>query len=87
MIVATGVPSLITGDMLKPGATVVDVGITRLETGEVVGDCDISCKNVAGLISPVPGGVGPMTVATLMTNTIDAALKQNGGKAHKWELK
>ena len=87
VIVATGVPSLITGDMLKPGAAVVDVGITRLDNGDVVGDCDASCKAVAGLLSPVPGGVGPMTVATLMTNTLDAALKQNGQPAHKWELK
>ena len=86
LVVATGVPSLITSDMIKPGAAVVDVGITRLETGEVVGDCDLNCRDVAGLLSPVPGGVGPMTVATLMTNTIDAALKQNGEKAHKWEL-
>lgn len=86
LVVATGVPSLITSDMIKPGAAVVDVGITRLETGEVVGDCDLNCRDVAGFLSPVPGGVGPMTVATLMTNTIDAALKQNGEKAHKWEL-
>lgn len=86
LVVATGVPSLITSDMIKPGAAVVDVGITRLETGEVVGDCDLNCRDVAGLLSPVPGGVGPMTVATLMTNTLDAALKLNGEKAHKWEL-
>jgi len=88
VIVATGVPSLITGDMLKQGATVVDVGITRLDNGDVVGDCDASsCKKVAGLLSPVPGGVGPMTVATLMTNTLDACLKQTGQPAHDWALK
>lgn len=87
LIVATGVPSLITGDMLKAGATVIDVGITRLDNGDVVGDCDAdSCRKVAGLLSPVPGGVGPMTVATLMTNTIDACLKQTGQPAHEWQL-
>lgn len=87
LVVATGNPALVTGDMLKPGAVVVDVGITRLENGDVVGDCDTSCRDVASLISPVPGGVGPMTVATLMTNTIDIALKQNGQPAHDWQLK
>ncbi len=78
LIVATGSPSLVTGDMLKAGATVVDVGITRLDNGDVVGDCDAaSCRKVASLLTPVPGGVGPMTVATLMTNTIDACCIQH----------
>ncbi|XP_067937774.1 bifunctional methylenetetrahydrofolate dehydrogenase/cyclohydrolase, mitochondrial-like isoform X2 [Watersipora subatra] len=79
VVVAAGIPGLITGDMLKPGCAVIDVGINRIkdpETGKnkIVGDCDFdSCSEVAGWITPVPGGVGPMTVAMLMKNTLQAA--------------
>lgn len=74
VICAAGRRNLITADMLKPGAAVVDVGINRLEDGKVVGDVDFdACEKVAGYITPVPGGVGPMTVAMLMQNAIAAA--------------
>lgn len=73
LIVATGLPRSITGDMIKPGATVIDVGVTRTGSG-LVGDVDFeSAAEVAGAITPVPGGVGPMTVAMLLTNTVQAA--------------
>lgn len=69
LISATGVPSLITKDMVKPGACVIDVGISRVN-GKIVGDVDFeNVKEVAGWITPVPGGVGPMTVAMLMNNS------------------
>ena len=68
LISATGVPGLITKDMVKPGACVIDVGISRVN-GKIVGDVDFeNVKEVAGWITPVPGGVGPMTVAMLMNN-------------------
>lgn len=79
IVTATGVPGLITKDMVKPGACVIDVGITRVNdpvTGKskLVGDVDFDeVSKVAGFITPVPGGVGPMTVAMLMRNTISAA--------------
>ncbi len=74
VICAAGRRNLITADMLKPGAAVVDVGINRDEEGKVVGDVDFeACEKVAGYITPVPGGVGPMTVAMLMQNAIAAA--------------
>ena len=73
LIVAVGKPKLITADMVKPGAVVVDVGINRTEEGKLVGDVDFDgVKEVAGWITPVPGGVGPMTVAMLMHNTLYA---------------
>ena len=73
LIVAVGKPKLITADMVKPGAVVVDVGINRNEEGKLVGDVDFDgVKEVAGWITPVPGGVGPMTVAMLMHNTLYA---------------
>jgi methylenetetrahydrofolate dehydrogenase (NADP+)/methenyltetrahydrofolate cyclohydrolase len=73
LIVAAGAPMAVTGDMIKPGATVIDVGVNRLETG-LVGDVDFeAAKEVAGKISPVPGGVGPMTRAMLLKNTLKAA--------------
>ena len=73
LIVAVGKPKLITADMVKPGAVVVDVGINRNEEGKLVGDVDFdNVKEVAGWITPVPGGVGPMTVAMLMHNTLYA---------------
>ena len=73
LIVAVGKAGLITADMVKPGAVVVDVGINRTEEGKLVGDVDFdNVKEVAGWITPVPGGVGPMTVAMLMHNTLYA---------------
>ena len=74
VICAVGRPGLVTGEMVKPGATVIDVGINRLADGRVVGDADFeSVSAVAGAIMPVPGGVGPMTTAMLMKNAILAA--------------
>lgn len=74
LVVATGKPQMITGDMIKPGAAVIDVGINRLPNGKLVGDVDFdSAKEVAGFITPVPGGVGPMTIAMLIANTVQAA--------------
>ncbi len=73
-MVATGKPQMITGNMIKPGAAVIDVGINRLPSGKLVGDVDFdSAKEVAGWITPVPGGVGPMTITMLVANTVQAA--------------
>lgn len=72
LVVAVGRARMITGDMVRPGATVIDVGINRTADGHLVGDVDFdSVAPVAGAITPVPGGVGPMTIAMLMRNTID----------------
>ncbi len=77
LIAAVGRPGFITADMVKPGAVVIDVGINRTGDGKLVGDVDFdTVKNVASYITPVPGGVGPMTVAVLMENTLKAAVKQ-----------
>ncbi|MFA5938817.1 MAG: bifunctional methylenetetrahydrofolate dehydrogenase/methenyltetrahydrofolate cyclohydrolase FolD [Sinimarinibacterium sp.] len=74
LVVAVGKPGLVMGTWIKPGATVIDVGINRLESGKLVGDCDFeSARERAAWITPVPGGVGPMTVAMLMQNTLQAA--------------
>lgn len=74
LVAAVGIPQFITGDMIKEGAVVIDVGINRLENKKLVGDVDFeSAEKVAGAITPVPGGVGPMTIAMLMKNTIKAA--------------
>jgi methylenetetrahydrofolate dehydrogenase (NADP+) / methenyltetrahydrofolate cyclohydrolase len=74
LVVATGKPNLITADMVKPGAAVIDVGINRLDDGSLVGDVDFAgVKEVAGYITPVPGGVGPMTITMLVANTVIAA--------------
>lgn len=74
LIVAVGKPNLIPGDWIKPGAIVIDVGINRLPSGKIVGDVEFEeAKKIASYITPVPGGVGPMTVATLMQNTMLAA--------------
>src|SRR5690606_5642944 len=74
LVVATGRPGMVNGDMIKPGAVVIDVGINRLADGSLVGDVEFeSAKQVAGAITPVPGGVGPMTIAMLLVNTIEAA--------------
>lgn len=74
LVVATGKPGIIKGDMIKPGAIVIDVGINRNADGKLMGDVEFdSAKNVAGAITPVPGGVGPMTIAMLLVNTLEAA--------------
>jgi len=82
LVAAVGRPEMITGDMVKPGATVIDVGINRVERGgkmRLVGDVDYaSAAAVAGAITPVPGGVGPMTIACLLANTLTACCRKNG---------
>ena len=79
LVAAVGRPGMITGEMIKPGAAVIDVGINRLENGKLMGDVDFaSAEPVAGAITPVPGGVGPMTIAMLMQNAILAAEKRHG---------
>ena len=82
VIAAVGRPEMIKGDWIKPGACVIDVGINRIERdgkGKLVGDCDYaSCAGVAGAITPVPGGVGPMTIACLLHNTVRAACARRG---------
>ncbi len=73
LVVATGKPKMITGNMIKPGAVVIDVGINRLPDGKLCGDVDFdTAKYVAGWITPVPGGVGPMTITMLLMNTLEA---------------
>lgn len=83
LVAAVGKARMVKGDWLKPGATVIDVGINRIPTengkGRLVGDVDFeSAVNVAGAITPVPGGVGPMTIACLLLNTLTAACRQHG---------
>ncbi|MBN9676294.1 bifunctional methylenetetrahydrofolate dehydrogenase/methenyltetrahydrofolate cyclohydrolase FolD [Salipiger bermudensis] len=86
VVAAVGRPEMVPGDWIKPGATVIDVGINRIpapEKGEgktrLVGDCAYeSCAEVAGAITPVPGGVGPMTIACLLANTVTACCRANG---------
>lgn len=74
LVVAVGKPNFIPGEWIKPGAIVIDVGINRLPDGKLVGDVDFeSARERAGWITPVPGGVGPMTVCTLLENTLQAA--------------
>jgi methylenetetrahydrofolate dehydrogenase (NADP+) / methenyltetrahydrofolate cyclohydrolase len=84
VVAAVGRPEMVKGDWLKPGATVIDVGINRIaRDGKniLVGDCDFSsCEKVAGAITPVPGGVGPMTIACLLYNTVRAACAIKGVK-------
>ncbi|OOY04376.1 MULTISPECIES: bifunctional 5,10-methylenetetrahydrofolate dehydrogenase/5,10-methenyltetrahydrofolate cyclohydrolase [unclassified Thioclava] len=76
VFVAVGKPGLVHGEMLKPGAALIDIGINRVE-GRTVGDADFdSCAEVAGWITPVPGGVGPVTVSTLMNNAVRATRMQ-----------
>lgn len=75
LVAAVGIPNFITGDMIKEGAVVIDVGINRLENKKLCGDVEFeSAEKVAGAITPVPGGVGPMTIAMLMKNTVKAAM-------------
>jgi methylenetetrahydrofolate dehydrogenase (NADP+)/methenyltetrahydrofolate cyclohydrolase len=85
LVAAVGRPEMIRGDWVKPGATVIDVGINRVPHPDdpsktrLVGDCDYdSCAAVAGAITPVPGGVGPMTIACLLANTLTACCRANG---------
>ncbi|NLD52207.1 MAG: bifunctional 5,10-methylenetetrahydrofolate dehydrogenase/5,10-methenyltetrahydrofolate cyclohydrolase, partial [Clostridiales bacterium] len=76
LVAAIGKPRFVTADMVKPGAAVIDVGVNRVD-GKVVGDVDFEAvKDIAGYISPVPGGVGKMTISMLMENTLEAACKQ-----------
>ncbi|MCA3446794.1 MAG: bifunctional methylenetetrahydrofolate dehydrogenase/methenyltetrahydrofolate cyclohydrolase FolD [Rhodobacter sp.] len=82
LVAAVGRPEMITGDMIRPGATVIDVGINRVERNGrmcLVGDVDhATAAAVAGAITPVPGGVGPMTIACLLANTLTACCRANG---------
>ena len=83
VVAAVGRPQMVPGDWIKPGATVIDVGINRVDAGEgrtrLVGDVDFdSAAAVAGAITPVPGGVGPMTIACLLANTLTACCRANG---------
>jgi methylenetetrahydrofolate dehydrogenase (NADP+)/methenyltetrahydrofolate cyclohydrolase len=83
LVAAVGRPQMVQGDWIKPGAVVIDVGINRIEAEggktRLVGDVDTAAaKRVAGAITPVPGGVGPMTIACLLANTVTAACRQNG---------
>lgn len=84
LVVAAGCPDLITPEMVRPGATVIDVGINRVPVaggrGHLVGDVHPDVVNVAGALTPVPGGVGPMTVAQLLANTVRAAELQHQGR-------
>ncbi len=78
VVVAVGVPHLLKADMIKDGAIVIDVGINRLDTGKLTGDADFEdCKDKCSYITPVPGGVGPMTIAMLLKNTLKAAKLRN----------
>jgi methylenetetrahydrofolate dehydrogenase (NADP+)/methenyltetrahydrofolate cyclohydrolase len=72
VVAAAGSPGLITPDLIRPGAAVLDVGITRTEAG-LVGDVHPDVRAVAGYLAPMPGGVGPMTIAMLVSNVVDAA--------------
>jgi methylenetetrahydrofolate dehydrogenase (NADP+) / methenyltetrahydrofolate cyclohydrolase len=77
LVAAVGIPGVITADMVKQGATVIDVGITRTEAG-LVGDVDPGAAEIAAYLTPVPGGVGPMTIAALLGNTVRAARFRQG---------
>jgi methylenetetrahydrofolate dehydrogenase (NADP+) / methenyltetrahydrofolate cyclohydrolase len=81
LVAAVGRPRMVTPDMVKPGAAVIDVGINRLD-GKVLGDVDEGVREVAGYLTPVPGGVGPMTIAMLLANTMRAARYQSRALAH-----
>lgn len=86
VVAAVGREEMVQGDWIKPGATIIDVGINRIDAPErgegktrLVGDCDYaSCADIAGAITPVPGGVGPMTIACLLANTVTACCRMNG---------
>jgi len=82
LVAAAGVPRMIGAGMVREGAVVIDVGINRGDDGELVGDVDFDAvKDVAAAITPVPGGVGPMTIAMLLSNTLDAARRQLSARA------
>jgi methylenetetrahydrofolate dehydrogenase (NADP+)/methenyltetrahydrofolate cyclohydrolase len=82
LVAAAGVPKMIGAGMVREGAVVIDVGINRTDGGELVGDVDFDAvKDVAAAITPVPGGVGPMTIAMLLSNTLDAARRQLSARA------
>ncbi len=82
LVVATGKPGIVDGTMIKPGAVVIDVGINRDSSGKLRGDVDFeSACQVAGAITPVPGGVGPMTITMLLVNTLEAAQRAAGLQA------
>jgi methylenetetrahydrofolate dehydrogenase (NADP+)/methenyltetrahydrofolate cyclohydrolase len=79
LVAAIGRPEMIRGAWIKPGAVVIDVGINRLPTGKLVGDVEFAvAKERASAITPVPGGVGPMTVAMLLSNTLASARRRAG---------
>lgn len=79
VVAAVGRPKLVKGSWIKPGAVVIDVGINKTDDGKIVGDVDFEeAVKVASAITPVPGGVGPMTIAMLLKNTVEAALKSRG---------
>ena len=79
LVAAIGKPKFVTADMIKEGAVVIDVGVNRDENGKLCGDVDTeAAKGVAGWITPVPGGVGPMTIAMLLHNTLISAQKRQG---------
>ena len=79
VVAAVGRPEMVRGGWVQPGATVIDVGINRGADGKLVGDCAYAeCAAVAGAITPVPGGVGPMTIACLLENTLTAAIRRRG---------
>ncbi|UTH74151.1 bifunctional methylenetetrahydrofolate dehydrogenase/methenyltetrahydrofolate cyclohydrolase FolD [Chromobacterium sp. IIBBL 290-4] len=74
LVVGVGIPNFVKGEWIKPGAVVIDVGVNRLDTGKLCGDVEFAAaRERAGFITPVPGGVGPMTIATLLQNTLDSA--------------
>jgi methylenetetrahydrofolate dehydrogenase (NADP+)/methenyltetrahydrofolate cyclohydrolase len=82
LVAAIGQAEFVKADMIKPGATVIDVGTNRLPNGKLVGDVDFeAAQHIAGAISPVPGGVGPMTIAMLLFNTVHAAKLQVENRA------
>ncbi|HHW45692.1 MAG TPA: bifunctional methylenetetrahydrofolate dehydrogenase/methenyltetrahydrofolate cyclohydrolase FolD [Clostridiales bacterium] len=79
LVAAVGKANFVTADMVKPGTVVIDVGMNRLEDGKITGDVDFKAvEPISSAITPVPGGVGPMTIAVLMQNTVTAARRQNG---------
>lgn len=89
VVSATGVPGLITADWVMPGATVIDVGITRATSHgatRLLGDAAPEVADVAGMLTPVPGGVGPLTVASLLTNVVDCARWQAGLAPFAWHV-
>lgn len=86
LIAAAGAPALVTEDWVKPGATVIDVGLTRVE-GKLMGDvARLRVEGIASLLTPVPGGVGPLTVASILTNIVDATAMQMGHPRPVWQI-